>query len=213
MNLICFPHYTCGGLLCDILNQTFSQVLSNGGIGKIPHHLGKIGDTIVPYATYNVEELVNRLLSTPANTWVGTHCWPGNLPFDKFNQILNITTVTERSKIYRWVRAYRHYYSKDWHGITGMELLDKMRETAKKYLISAEPVFNNCVYNLEFAEVVDKTTEFYKFFTQANTNTHMERWGKINDFLYDANLWNSPEIKAYYQADHEIKLKKYYIYE
>ena len=213
MNLICFPHYTCGGVLCDILNQTFSPVLSHGGLGSIHHAIGKIGDAATPYTTYDPEELLTKILLTPSDAWAGTHCWPGNLSFDNFNQIINITTVTERSKIYRWVRAYRHYYSKEWSGITGIELLDKMRETAKNYLISTEPVFNSSVYNLEFSEVVDSSTEFYKFFTQDNTNMHMERWSKINDFLYDTNLWNFPEVKAYYQAEYETKLKKYYIYE
>jgi hypothetical protein len=45
MNLICFPHYTCGGLLCDILNGTFSEITSDGGVNSIGHGLGKIGDS------------------------------------------------------------------------------------------------------------------------------------------------------------------------
>ena len=44
MKLVCFPHYTCGGLLCDILNDTFSNIGTNGGINNIHHSIGKIGD-------------------------------------------------------------------------------------------------------------------------------------------------------------------------
>ena len=188
MNLICFPNYTCGGLLCDILNQTFSPVLSRGGIDSVSHSLGKISNDITPCTTYDPADLLSKLSAVPPGMWIGTHCWPGILPFDQFTQIINITTVTERSKLYRWIRAYRHYYSKEWSDITGIDLLDKMRETAKDYIIPSEPVFDSCVYNLEFSEVVNGTVEFYKFFTQTNARIHMERWSKTNEFLYDANL-------------------------
>jgi hypothetical protein len=44
MNLICFPHYTCGGLLCDIMEDTMSEFADNGGIASPTHNVGKIGD-------------------------------------------------------------------------------------------------------------------------------------------------------------------------
>ena len=59
MNLICFPHYTCGGVLCDILNQTFSPVLSHGGLGSIHHAIGKIGDYPTRKANRRIKKLTH----------------------------------------------------------------------------------------------------------------------------------------------------------
>ena len=61
MNLICFPHYTCGGLLCDILSNTFSPIDKNGGIKSIEHNIGKIGDTPTVLTEFDTADLNNRL--------------------------------------------------------------------------------------------------------------------------------------------------------
>jgi hypothetical protein len=61
MNLICFPHYTCGGLLCDILNGTFSQIAPNGGVDSIGHTLGKIGDNDTVMIDYDQKIFLDRL--------------------------------------------------------------------------------------------------------------------------------------------------------
>jgi hypothetical protein len=215
LNLICFPHYTCGGLLCDILNDTWSRVGKRGDILSIHHGLGKIGDVNTVFTEFDPQELLNKVknLTVSENTWIGTHCWPTTDLVKKFNQVIVVTTATSRSQIYRWARAYQHFFKPQWENLTGMERIDKMRETAKNYVIPFDPTQDTKVINLEFADVVENTPEFQRAIQTRDCNQHMDRWQEINSFLYDEDFWNSDAAKSFYQAEHEVKLGRYYIYD
>lgn len=217
-NLICFPHYTAGGLLCDILSNTYSPIGENGGVQSIAHNIGKIGDTDTVLTNFDPDEFMLALIekTLPDDAWIGTHCWPGSLPVEQFNKIIVISTSTYRSKIYRWLRAYTHYFLNTWKplNLTGMERIDKIRETAKNYLIPFNPVLTAPnVFNIEFADIVENTAEFSVLSNNIDTNEHLRRWKQINDFLYDPNLWNNELVKIFYQAEHEMMLTRYYIYD
>lgn len=213
-NLICFPHYTCGGLLSDILSDTFSPVAANGGLSSINHSLGKIGDSATVYIDYNPDELVAELDASawPAGSWIGTHCWPGNLPVERFDKIIAVTTTTYRSKLYRWARAYHHFFQPTWTEFTGLELTDKMRETAKNYLIPFTPFFADNIQHVEFADVVENTREFQHAIGKP-AQQHVERWQQLNSFLYDPAVWTNKVADALYQAEFETELNRYYRYE
>ncbi len=217
MNLICFPHYTCGGLLCDIFQQTFSPVGSNGGIGSFFHSIGKIGDSDSVFDQFDPDLFNSTIqnLNYDQSTWIGTHCWPGNVDLSNFDQVLLITTTTFRSKLYRWIRAYYHYYSssKPWEEKAGLDRVDKERETAKNYLKPFLPVCANNVINLEFSEVVDVSQEFKKLVNTVDYKPHIGRWRELNSFLYDSDIWNSSPVKRFYEAEFEIELEKFYQYE
>ena len=213
MRLICFPHYTCGGLLCDILNNTFSDIGPNGGIDSVAHRLGKIGDVDTINTNFSPEELAIRLKSIDTTQWIGTHCWPGNMSIDDFESIICITTSTWPSKLYRWLRVYHHYFCPQWNHLSGMELADKIRETAKNYHVAFEPVMAKNVINLEFAEVVENTKEFQQVVQGHQVKKHFDRWQSINSFCYKDSLWNDPVVKAFYQAELELNLHQYYRYE
>ena len=217
MNLICFPHYTCGGLLCDILNRTFSELTPNGGINSIEHSLGKIGDTDTVMIEYDQEMLLEVLnkLNFHCTRWIGTHCWPKQLDLSVMNQVIVITTTTFRSKLYRWIRAYHHYYSKsnEWTSVTGQQRIDKERETAKNYLVPFKPIFQPNVINIEFAEVVEYSAEFRNLTAPYNTDQHLDRWRKLNSFLYDSKFWSDTAAQRFYEAELEVCLNKYYVYQ
>lgn len=215
INLVCFPHYTAGGLVCDILGETFSPVGSNGGINSINHSLGKIGDTATVLTDFDQQAFDQLTQGLAPGTWVGTHCWAGLLDVEKYGHIINITTATHRSRVYRWMRAYRHYFAKTWdlESMTAMEQTDKLRETAKNYLKSFDPVTAANVVNIEFADIVENTQEFLSAMGNKPLSAHVDRWQKINDFLYTENLWNNPLVLAYYQAEMEQAHNRYYIYE
>jgi hypothetical protein len=217
MNLICFPHYTCGGLLCDIFNQTMSPVGSHGGINSIAHNIGKIGDSDKVFDNYDPLQIAREIQKLDKNIfgWVGTHCWPGTVDVSMFDKVLLITTTTFRSKLYRWTRAYYHYYVKSlpWLAETGQARIDKERETAKNYLLPFLPVDCNNVTNIEFSEVVELTTEFQKIIEPYNWQAHIDRWRLINKFLYDSDIWHSLPFKRLHEAEVEINLKKFYVYE
>jgi len=217
-NLIAYPHYTCGGLLCDILNNTFTEPKEGdapGAINSIQHNLGKIGDTNNVLMEYDEQEIIDALykIDQPSGTWVGTHCHPNERLINEFDIIICVTTSTFRSKIYRWARAYYHFYKPLWEQYTDMDLIDRARETAKNYLIPFEPINAPNVINLEFANVVENSAEFIQI---VNGNVilekHLNRWKDINYFLYDEKFWNTEYSKRYYEAEYEQKLNKSYRY-
>jgi hypothetical protein len=126
-----------------------------------------------------------------------------------------VTTVTYRSKMYRWVRAYNHYYlkSKEWNELLGLDRIDKERETAKSYLKPFIPVIGNNIYNIEFAEIVENSAEFLKLVQGLSVDKHIERWNSINHFLFDNNIWNSTPAHRFHEAESEELLNKPYVYE
>ena len=215
-NIICFPHYTAGGLLCDILSSTYSKIGVTGGVASLTHFLGKIGDADTVFDEYDPVELLLKLKETEPdeNQWVGTHCWPGLLDISQLNQIIVITTTTHRSKLYRWIRAYYHYYEKSepWQVLSGIERLDKERETAKNYVKPFLPVAGSNVINIEFAEIVDGGQQFNNLTAGHDISIHMSRWKTVNNFLYDSEIWNSTPVKRFYEAEVEINLNQPYIY-
>jgi len=215
-NIICFPHYTAGGLLCDILSSTYSEIGTHGGINSVQHALGKIGDADTIFDNYDPAELLSILAKTKVakDCWIGTHCWPGPLDISQFNQIIAITTTTHRSKLYRWIRAYYHYYKKSepWLSVSGLERIDKERETAKNYIKPFLPTVGPNVINIEFAEIVDEALQFNNLVAKYSTSAHMTRWKEVNSFLYDSNLWNSVPAKRFYEAELEINSDQRYIY-
>jgi hypothetical protein len=219
MNLICFPHYTCGGLLNDIFEQTFSTVGANGGINSFLHSVGKIDDSESIFDNYNPEDFLLRIAELKLvlnNTdWAGTHCWPGLIDTNLADRMVVVTTTTYRSKLYRWIRAYYHYYSKSdpWIEVSGTARIDKERETAKNYLRPFLPVFNKNIINIEFSEIVETGPEFLKLTQGLEINRHMERWKSVNYFLYDNEIWNSTAFRRFYEAELETQLSKFYIYE
>jgi len=129
--------------------------------------------------------------------------------------VIAITTTSYRSKLYRWTRAYHHYYSKSipWTSLQGQDRIDKEKETAKNYLKSFDPVFHANLVNIEFSEIVENSTEFRQLVNNEKTNNHLERWKNINKFLYEDDIWNSAPFKRFYEAELECNLDKYYVYQ
>lgn len=212
--LICFPHYTCGGLLSDILNNMFSPIGPWGAITNLKYNMGKIGDTATIHQAADVESIMASVQDIlDQDVWIETHAWPGILPLEKFEKVISVTTATARSKIYRWSRAYHHYFRPQWTELQGMELIDKARETAKNYLVPFRPVTAPNVVNVEFADFVDCTAEAMKIIGEHNYEPNIQRWQKINDFLYVPDFWNTFESQMFYQAEHEHNLQRYYIYQ
>ena len=213
MRLLCFPHYTAGGLLCDIFERKVSKIGLNGGVDSVSHSLGKIGDSDTIFTDFDADELKSKLsVYKNVNVMVGTHCWPGNLDCSVAEEVISITTETSKSKIYRWLRSWHHHTSKldNVKSLTGIDLIDKQRELAKNYLIPFRAV--NGVTNIEFADIVEATPEFFNLVKDLPTNEHLKRWHETNQFLYDKNLWNNNLVQRYYEAEFEVAHGRYYQY-
>jgi hypothetical protein len=134
------------------------------------------------------------------------------LPLDNFNKILIVTTTTFKSKIYRWARAHHHYFLPTWKNLSGIDLVDKSRETAKNYLVPFQPIIGPNVLNVEFADIVETTQEFYHAIDNRESSKHMSRWKEVNYFLYAENFWKSDVVNQFYQAELETNLGRYYRY-
>jgi hypothetical protein len=214
MKIVSFPHYTCGGLLCDILNDTFSPVAENGGIDSIHHNIGKIGDHAI-YSDFDFDLFLQKVKnSNHADSWIGTHCWLGNVDTAELQQIINVTTVTYHSRLYRWIRAYHHHYlhSADWQNLSGFEQIDKQRETAKEYTTAFLPIDRAGVVNIEFADIVNVSAAFTRLVKKDVAN-HINRWRDLNSFLYSDLLWSSTPAQRFYEAEYEILSNQRYVYE
>jgi hypothetical protein len=60
---------------------------------------------------------------------------------------------------------------------------------------------------------VEQTVEFKNLIHGKAFDCHMDRWQRINNFLYDTNIWLSDPFKRFYEAELETQLSKYYVYE
>jgi len=215
LNLVAFPHYTCGGLLCDILNQTWSPVGQGAAVQNLEHNIGKIGDSNTVLTDYSVDEVLSRIqeVEVPAGTWIGTHCHPTPELISHFDKVILITTATQRSQIYRWARAFYHFHQPRWQNIQEFELIDKIRETAKNYLVPFTPVIHDNVNNLEFADCVENNNELGYLLGNMDCAEHWQRWQSNNEFLYDKDFWNSVPVQGMYQAEFEIRHARHYRYQ
>jgi hypothetical protein len=225
MNLVCFPHYTCGGLLCDILNVSHSAIGAHGGIVSPHHNLGKMEDSDSVLTNYDVDQFMKQIsgidqfikkFSVFSNYFYqGTHNWPGCLPLDKFDKIINVTTATHRSRLYRWLRAYHFYYSNNesWTKEQGQARIDKERETAKNYLVPFEPVLHACVINLEFSEVVEQQPSFTNLIADYASVKNIQDWRQHNSFLFDWPTWTTTAAARLHEAELEVNLNTAYVYQ
>jgi len=193
-----------------------SEFADNGGLASPTHNVGKIGDSVDIFTDYNVDEFMNRVQPwMESSRWIGTHCWPGPLPLDQFEFVINITTTTYASKIYRWYRAYELLFSPAWQHLSGEELVDQIKQKAKFYLKAAEPVIASNVLNLEFADVVHQTEELAQALDRGrvarnSSNPHLTRWAEQNKFLYQNDIWNSTAVKSFFHAEFETNLGRNY---
>ena len=193
-----------------------SEFADNGGLASPTHNVGKIGDSVDIFTDYNVDEFMNRVQPwMESSRWIGTHCWPGPLPLDQFEFVINITTTTYASKIYRWYRAYELLFSPAWQHLSGEEQVDQIKQKAKFYLKAAEPVIASNVLNLEFADVVHQTEELAQALDRGrvarnSSNPHLTRWAEQNKFLYQNDIWNSTAVKSFFHAEFETNLGRNY---
>jgi hypothetical protein len=200
MNLVCFSNNTAGGLVCDLLNG--QQNLSNSKTSGAEHNVFKIGNdaptiqTQVNVSTWNhkVHELKHTTL------WYGTHAHPSCIPdLTAFESVIAITTVTRKSKLYRWLRYYNVWFKVAhplWVEDDSLEKIDKIRELAKNVFVEFAP--NDMCENIEFADIVSG-----KFVKQRNLNTdYMNKWLAANPWLLESESW---AVKRFNEAEWELE--------
>jgi hypothetical protein len=194
MNLVCFGNYTCGALLCDILNLESSRLGPHNNIASSKHNQGKI-----PLAStftgkgfnlnaFNIK--ISPLLENNSfkNKWIGTHCWPGELDTSLFNNIINVTTESEKSRIYRYARIF---YTMTAGLFPGNKKPQRPYDT-KSWHQSYSHVQKDNVVNIEFEDVVEWKNNIEDLLLGyigveyvKHIHNRMKFWRSLNDFLYD----------------------------
>jgi len=186
MNLVCFPNFTAGGLVCDLLNNTVNQFEGITLQNNLAHHLLKSGDNGKVFRTFDSafwdkeielfkkekhpysEEAIGRDLS---NFYVGTHCHPSCIPdnyFSQFNKVISITTERTESKLFRYIRM-----------CYGLKQQYNLPEHNARLVVESFEQDSRCS-NIEFNDIVNG-----KFVTDYNLNLiHFEQWKNLNNFLY-----------------------------
>lgn len=208
MKLVSFPGYTCGGIICDILNLESSQVGTGNNIVSPTHNRAKIFtenwhtgtgfDVNEFYEKINNFRSVKRYAEKNERTWIGTHCSPTEFNTDIFENILNITTENRLSKIYRHTRVFYTTLSGQFP-----DYIFK-RNSLKPHRINQTPadfnqpfvkVFKPNIINLEFQDVVEFTDTFQQTILQIigkefehHMHKRMAVWREINPFLFDDRI-------------------------
>jgi hypothetical protein len=214
MILITFPHYTSGGLLCDMIDDTMSVTGSNGGLQNYSHNLLKVGkfDSIVQNSI-DLAVFEEKFNSCQDAKVAGTHCNPNALPCEWFEKVINITTQTYNSKVYRWARAYYHYYltSGPWEQ-KGIKWIDKARSTAKLYLEPNLLCKKPNVINVEFEDIVNSSSYFRNIIKDHSFDQQFEKWKSNNEFLYAGNFHTSEPVIFFKQAEYEVMTGRHFVY-
>jgi len=206
VNVITFAGYTGGGILCDILNLESSQIGPWNNIKNPKHNLGKI-DTENWHTGkgFNLDIFYEKIKRNSANIayknkkqWVGTHCWPGAFDTTIFDNVLNITTESRMSKIYRFARVFYaslHGQFPDWEHKQDKKTKPKLIENIVEFNQPFERVNKPNVTNMEFEHLVDFNDTFKSIifqFLDKEYVKHLEKritvWKELNNFLYDEKL-------------------------
>lgn len=180
MNLICFSNFTAGALLCDLLNGTVNKI-DGIVVRNNAHNFLKINDNGRVCRRFNKQywdrqlngsnillntEILNKDLN---NFYVGTHSHPSCIPteyLNKFNKVISITTDSQESKFFRYIRMC--------HGLPSM-----MAEHNVNNVIESFESSSICT-NIEFKDIVNG-----KYIVENNLNyVHYDNWKKANSFLY-----------------------------
>ena len=221
MNLVCYPHYTGGGVVCNILNKT-PETRSKVGttVNNMEHGLF-IGDNWSIYDEYPVTEFDKKYQKVLRRgfdaTWLstrflGTHCHPVLLDTSKFSNTISITTESTQSKLYRWLRAYNLFFKPQWLEYSGMERVDLLRETAKSYIAPFYRCKHKDIHHLEFCDIAHNSTKFINLCHTLVDNpeiARLDKWIELNKFMFERN---TAEYDSFMQADYELSTEQHYDY-
>ena len=219
MNLVCYPHYAAGGLICNILNQPPQSGSHISATVSSLEHVLFIGDNWTVYDDFGPAEFEKKRLEvlktySPNKPWLGTHCHPKLIDLSNFNKTISITTDSIQSQLYRWLRAYNLYFKPQWVKYAGMERVDLMRETAKSYLTPFYHCEKNGLVEIELSDIVNKTPKFVKL---CNSMTNDPDFGKVDVWLEHNNFLldhiNTAEYNSFLEAEYEISTNQLYEYQ
>jgi len=177
MNLVCFPNYCAGGLLCDLLNNKTTSLVDST-LPSVEHNTFKQNNfgfrvqRVFDIKLWNKKVNMYREQPIYNDTYFGTHIHPNYIPDLKvFNKVMVITDLTNLSKWYRFLRIFHlHLKNTDEHAVK--DLLIQLKDTFVDH--------NDCK-NIEYCDIVNG-----EFVIENKLNVeHFNNWSKANSWLYD----------------------------
>lgn len=205
MNLVCFPGFTCGGVFCDILNKERSHIGKSNNFIGLAHNRGKIKvDNAITGTGYDPIVFFNQIKepcgkSESTSKWIGTHCWPGLLDTTAFDHVINVTTTTDLSRVYRFARLFYAIiggafpYANKTQRPKNIQDFETFLKSSLNFKTSGfERVEKPNVINIEFETWVNLTCEVRETLLELSIlkdEKHFDErrnlWLKLNDFLLD----------------------------
>ena len=203
MNIITVGSYCAGALISDLLNGVRSP-FETSVIKSRWNHILKASDDgsflhlVLPEHT---QEWIKKTEVLVKKDWTqgkyfATHQPPHLIPnLDIFDRVINVTTQTDKSRFYRFLR---HYYVE----INGQKILQDTHKDEVRFMINIckyDPTWVDSnapnVTNIEFEDVVEG-----RFCDSIDGDqTHMASWKKRNAFILQeqdpdvVKLWNEQE--------------------
>lgn len=199
MNLVCFPSFCAGAIVCDLLNCEKSNESTRGGIDNFNSSKLKISNNrnnSPGWKKFFFEKNL-KSLNLNDNNWIGTHNWPTEVDTTVFDKVLIITTENKMSRIYRLMRAFFLYKGfKKLHNSTNENIDENLAKLdLSRFKFNFDKYHSNNTINIEFEEIVEWSENFSNFVKQNSINYSQEHfderkeyWKNSNKFLYDNSL-------------------------
>jgi hypothetical protein len=190
MNLVCFPNFTAGGLLCDLYNKT-QTLIQHGTVRNKEHSVLKISNFDNPnkfvwddvvYVLW--EKRCKQLSANIVGKYYGTHLpAQGIRNKSDFTHIINITTNSHNSKFYRWLRYYYLEIDNRFWLDTESKINSKkvQMDNYKNFVLQTSSYDDIDCENVEFSDIVNGSYIQKKLLDES----YFQDWKKQNNFLFE----------------------------
>jgi hypothetical protein len=163
-------------------NNFYSAAHNRGKVKQVCDFTGRNFDPAELY------ELTDNL-KIKKHRWIGTHCWPGLIETQpRYDKVINITTTTKLSRIYRFARVFYTMTAGLFPGVPKPKKPDDIFNWNQGF----DVVIKDNLINIEFENWVNLTCEvkdsLLSLSLAPNDKHLLQRrkvWTEINDFLYD----------------------------
>lgn len=173
-NVVCFPDFGLGGIICTILNNSdlvFNDSRLVGSTKNNEHN-----------ALKDVTDWDAALTALEPDRWYGTHNEYGTFPTKNVGNIIQITTENIQSRFIIFLRAYQ-FLKPDWVENNTLDSIDPIRELAKQYALPYIIKKKKQCYNIELIDLVTNPKLLFEDLTVWN------HWLEKNQYLVSPSVW------------------------
>lgn len=173
-NVVCFPDFGLGGIICTILNNsqlTFHDSRLPGSTKNQEHN-----------ALKGVKDWNTALQKLEPNKWYGTHNEYGTFPTEHVGNAIQITTENVQSRFIIFLRAYR-FLKPNWVEDQSLDSIDPIRELAKQYALPYVINKNKDCYCIELIDLITNPKLLF------DDLTVWHQWLEKNQYITSPSVW------------------------